>query len=103
MEEKWVKMSKFSIFWAKTCKWYRYQKVVPVPMMQWASGTGTTENGIGTTTSSNPVFAYFAPLSPVFIHRLFRNPKKRFMEVQIRMRLSEKRIVPRRLDDIRLV
>ena len=96
-------------------------------MMQWASDTGTTQtgtcttrqrgtgtstsqSGTGTTTSSSPVFSYFAPLSPLFIHRLFRNPKKRLMEVQIRMRLSEKRTVPRRrgeaklhLSDIRLV
>ena len=103
VEEKRVKMSKFSIFWAKTYKWYRYQRVVPVPMIQWASGTGTTQIGTGTTTFSSPVFAYFAPLSPVFLHRLFRNPKKRLMEVQIRMRLSEKRTVPRRLSDIHLV
>ena len=65
-------------------------------MMQWASGTGTSHSGTGTTTSSSPVFAYFAPLSLVFIHRLFRNPKKRLMGIQIRMRLSEKCIVPRR-------
>ena len=93
--------------------------MVPVPksgtgtMMQWVSGTGTTQtstgtnrqrgtgtgtsqSGTGTITSRSPVFAYFAPLSPVFIHRLFRNPKKRLMGVQIRMRLSEKRTVPRR-------
>ena len=96
--------------------------MVPVPksgtgtMMQWASGTGTTQtgtgtnwqrgtgtgtsqSGAGTTTSNSPVFAYFAPLSPVFIHRLFRDPKKRLMGVQIRMRLSEKCIVPRYLGE----
>ena len=87
--------------------------MVPVPksstgtMMQWASGTGTTQtgtgtnsqrgtgtgtsqSGTGTTTSSSTVFAYFAPLSSVFMHRLFKNPKKRLMRVQIRVRLSEK-------------
>ena len=96
-------------------------------MMQWASGTGTTQtgtgttqtgigtnrqggtgagtnqSGIGTTTPNSPVFAYFTPLSPIFIHRLFRNPKKLLMGVQIRMRLSEKCTAPRRLGDIRLV
>ena len=62
-------------------------------MMQWAidigttqtgtytdwqrgTGTGTSQGGTGTTTSSSPVFAYFAPLSPVFIPRMFRDPKK---------------------------
>ena len=100
--------------------------MVPVPksgtgtMMQWASGTGTTQTGTGTsrqrgtgtgtnksgtdtTTSSSPVFAYFAPLSPVFIHLLFRDPRKGLMGVQIRMRLNEKRTVPRHLGDIHLV
>ena len=52
----------------------------------------------------------FAPLSFVFVYRLSRDPKKQLMEVQIRMRLSEKWTVPRRLgeaslclNDIRLV
>ena len=40
----------------------------------------------------------FASLSFVFVYRLFRDPKKRLMGVQIRMRLSEKRTVPRRLE-----
>ena len=96
--------------------------MVPVPksgtgtMMQWASGTGTTQtgtdthwqwmigtgtgqSGTGTTTSSNPFFAYFAPLSPVFIPRMFRDPKKLLMGVQIRIELSEKRTVPRLLGE----
>ena len=76
MEEKWVKMPKSDIFWAKTRKWYRYQRVVPVPTMQRRSGTGTTQSGTGThwqcrtgtgtsqsgidtTASCNPIFAYF--------------------------------------------
>ena len=49
----------------------------------------------------------FAPLSFVFVYRLVRDPKTQLMGVQIRMRLSEKPTVPRRLelhlDDIRLV
>ena len=54
IEEKWVKMPKSDISGQKsrigtgTKKWYRYQKVVPVPMMQWASGTDTTQTGTGT-------------------------------------------------------
>ena len=32
----------------------------------------------------------FAPLSFVFVYRLFRDPKKRLMGVQIRMRLTTK-------------
>ena len=83
--------------------------------MQWASGTGTTQSGtgthwqcgigtgtsqsgIGTTASCNPIFACYAIFSPVFVHRLFRDPNKELMGVQIEMKLSEKRTVPRRLD-----
>ena len=51
-EEKWYRYHS---------KWYRYpidsEELVPVPV--------------------NLKLAYFALLSPIFIHRLFRNPKKR--------------------------
>ena len=43
---------------------------------QWVTGTGTGQRDTSTTCSSSPVFGYFAPLSPVIIHRLFRDPKK---------------------------
>ena len=66
---------------------------------QWVTGTGTGHSGTSTTPSNSPVFAYFAPLSPVFVYQLFRNPKKRLTRVQIKMRLSEKRIVPHRLGE----
>ena len=36
----------------------------------------------------------------VVVHRLFRDPNKGLMRVQIRMKLSEKCTVPRRLDEI---
>ena len=117
---KMCENAKILHFWAKTRRWYRYQLSGTDTMMQWAIGTGTTQtgtgtdwqwitgigtgqSGTGTTTSSNPIFAYFAPLSPIFVYQLFRDPKKRLMGVQIRMRLSEKRTVPHRLGDIRLV
>ena len=29
-----MKMQKSNVLWAKTRKWYQYQRVVPVPMMQ---------------------------------------------------------------------
>ena len=64
---------------------------------KWMTGTGTGQSGTGTTTSSSHVFAYFAPLSPVFIPRIFRDPKKLLMRVQIRLELGEKRIIPHRL------
>ena len=74
--------AKIQHLWAKTRRWYRYQKVVPVPksgtgtLMQWASvigttqigtstnrqrgtGTGTGQSGTSTTTSSNFVLTYF--------------------------------------------
>ena len=115
-----MRNAKSHILWAKTRRGYRYQLSGTGTGMQWAIGTDTTQTGIGTdwkwmtgtgtTPSNSPVFAYFAPLSPKFIHRLFRDPKKRLTKVQIRMRLSEKRTVPRRLceaslciGDIRLV
>ena len=43
---------------------------------QWITGTGTGQSGTGTTTSSSPVLTYFCTVSLVFIHRLFRDPKK---------------------------
>ena len=121
-----MRNAKSRIFWAKTRRGYRYQLSGTGTRMQWAIGTGTTQtgtgtgtgtgtdwqwitgtdtgqSGTGTTTSNSPVFAYFAPLSPVFVYQLFRDPKKRLMGVQIRMRLSEKRTLPRHLGDIRLV
>ena len=76
MEEKCVKMPKIKHFWAKTRRWYRYQRGSTDTMMQWAIGTGTTQTGIGTdwqwitgtgtgqsgtgtTTSSSPVLTCF--------------------------------------------
>ena len=86
MEEK-CENAKIPHFWAKTRRWYRYRRSGTGTMMQWAistgttqigtgtdwqwtTGTGTGQSGTGTTTSSCPVFAYFALLSPVFMHRL---------------------------------
>ena len=36
----------------------------------------------------------------LFVHRLFRDPNKGLMGVQIRMKLSENRIVPHHLNEI---
>ena len=82
---------------------YRYRSKLPVQVVQWVTCTNTGQSCTDTGCSSNPIFAYFAPLSPVFIHRLFRDPKKRLMGVQIRMRLSQKHTIARCLGDIRLV
>ena len=79
--------------------------LVPVPMKQWASGTGTTQlepvpigskGLVPVPVKVVPVpllpttlfFHIFASLSFVFVYRLFRDPKKRLIGVQIRMRLS---------------
>ena len=76
MEEKCVKNAKIQHLWAKTRRWYRYPRSGTGTMMQWASGTGTTQtgtgthwqwmtgtgtsqSGTGTTTSNNPVLTYF--------------------------------------------
>ena len=81
------KNAKIQHFWAKTHRVVLVPKSVTGTMMKWASGTGTTQTGTGThyqkgtgtgtnqggtgtTTSSCPVFVYFAPLSPVFMPRL---------------------------------
>ena len=40
--------AKIQRFLGKIAYWYRYQKVVPVPMMQRASGTGTTQTSTST-------------------------------------------------------
>ena len=90
---KMCENAKNQVFMGKTRRWYRYQRGGTGTMMQWAIGTGTTQTGTdtdwqwitgtgivqsdtGTTTSSSPIFAYFSPLSPVFIPRMFRDPKK---------------------------
>ena len=96
-------MPKIKHFWAKTCWVYRYQLSGTGKGMQWAIDTGTGQSGTDTTTSSSPVFAYFALLSPVFVYQLFRDPKKLLMGVQIRMRLSEKRTVPRRRGEASMI
>ena len=75
-KKKWMKMQKSNVFWAKTRKWYQYQKVVPVPMMQRASGTGTTQTGIGTTASNNPVCAYFCTVKSRIRIPIVEDPKK---------------------------
>ena len=73
--------------------------VVPVPMMQWASGSGTSQSGTGTTASSNLNLAYFCTVKSRIRTQLFRDPKKLLMGVQIKIELSEKRTVPRRLGE----
>ena len=96
-------------FLGRTRKWYRYQKLVSVPIVQRRNGTGTHcqkssstdtgPSGTGTDASNNTVFVSLALLSLVFVHRLFRDPNKRLMGVQIRMKVSEKRTVPYRLGE----
>ena len=71
--------------------------VVPIPTMQWASGTGTSQFGTGTTASNNLNLPYFCTVKSRIRTRLFRDPKKRLMGVQIKIELSEKRTVPRRV------
>ena len=83
--------------------------VEPVPLLQNQNGTGTThQNRIGTsidpsgtdtTTSYNPDFWYSYIVKPKFVLRQYRNPNKLLMWVQIRIKLSEKRTVPRRLGE----
>ena len=51
-------------------------QVVPVPVV---SGTGThlqNRVGTGTDASNSPDFCTLPLLSPIFVHRLFRDPNK---------------------------
>ena len=97
-----------------TQSWYRYPlyrgdlvpllKIwVPVPIHQQRTGTSTDQSGTSTDASSNPVFVPLALLSLVFVHRLFRDPNKGLMRVQIRMKQSEKCTVPRYVGEERFV
>ena len=99
VEEKCEKNAKIEYFWTKTHRVYWYRLSCTGTGMQWVTCTDTGQSCTDIGCSSSPIFAYFAPLSPVFLHRLFRDLKKRLMGVQIRMRLSQKRIVPRRLGE----
>ena len=88
-----MKNAKSYIFGQKTRRVYRYQLSGTGTGMQWAigtstaqtgtgtdwqwtNGTGTGQSGTGTTTPNTPVLTCFAPLSPVFVFRMFRDPKK---------------------------
>ena len=106
-------------FWVKHERRYRYHEWVPVPMVhfgteeKWyryhSNGTGTQptvrnwywyqQSGTGTTASYNLKLAYFCTVKSCIHTRLFRNPKKQLMGVQIEIKLSEKRIVPHRLGE----
>ena len=85
--------AKIPHFWAKTRRWYRYQRSGTGTMMQWAIGTGTTQtgtdtdwqwiigtgtgqSGIGTTTSSSLVLTYFCTVKSrirILMFRALRN------------------------------
>ena len=72
---------------------YRYPldrgKVVPVPIKV-------------VSVPMLPATLFYVPLallSLVFVHRLFRDPNKGLMGVQIRMKLSEKHTIPHRLGE----
>ena len=77
VEEKWMKMLKSNVFWAKTRKWYRYQRVVLVPLKLVLVPTGS-ERLVPLPVKVVPIpllpvalFVHtFALLSPVFVYRL---------------------------------
>ena len=83
MEEKWVRNAKIRHFLGKTRKWFWYQRVVPVPTKQRRSGTGThwqcgivpiPVKVVPVPLLPETLFLHiFAPLSPIFAHRLFRD------------------------------
>ena len=81
---KMCENAKIPHFWAKTRRWYRYQRSGTGNMMQWAIGTGTTQTGTGTdwqwitgtTTSNSPVLTYFCTVKSRIRILMFRDPKK---------------------------
>ena len=83
---KMCKNAKIPHFWAKTRRWYRYQRSGTGTMMQWAigtstdwqwiTGTGTGQSGTGTTTSNSPVLTYFCTVKSRIHIPMFRDPKK---------------------------
>ena len=82
-----------------TKKWYRHPRcngqVVPVPLKLVPVRIGS-KGLVPVPVKVVPVpqlpaalfLHIFAPLSYVFVYRLFKDPKKRLMGVQIRMRLG---------------
>ena len=86
-------------FLGRTRESYRYQRVVPVPIVSEGLVPVPVKVVPGPLLPATLFFHIFAPLSPIFIHQLFRDPKKLLMGVQIRMRQREKHIVPCRLGE----
>ena len=85
MEEKWVRNAKIQHFLRKTRKWYRYPlcrlKVVPLPLKVVPEPIGSVGlvpvpiKVVPVPLLPTTLFLHiFAPLSPVFVHRLFRDP-----------------------------
>ena len=80
---KMCENAKIPYFWAKTHRWYWYQRSDTGTMMQWAIGTSTTQtststdqSGTGTTTSNSPVLTYFCTVKSRIRIPMFRDPKK---------------------------
>ena len=86
-------MAKSAIFWAEpvsgtgTKEWCRYPlcrrqvvsvalKVVPVPIGSRVLVPALVQVVPGTDAFCNSIFACYALLSPVFVHRLFKDPNK---------------------------
>ena len=103
---KMCENAKSRIFLGKNRRRYRYRLSGTGTKMHWAIGTGTAQTGTGTgqsgtstTTSGSPVLTYFCTVKSRIRIPMFRDPKKLIMGVQIRIELSEKRTVPRRLGE----
>ena len=92
-------MPKIEHFWAKTRRVYRYRLSCTGTGMQWATYTGTGQGCTDTGCSSSPVLKCFRVVKSRIRIPMSREPKKRLMEVQLRLELGEKCTVPRRLDE----
>ena len=85
MEEKRVRNAKIQHFICKTCKWYRYPlcrgevvpvplKVVPIPIGSVGLVPVPVKVVLVPLLPTTLFLHIFESLSPVFIHRMFRDP-----------------------------
>ena len=80
---KMCENAKIPHFWAKTRRWYRYQRSGTITTQigtdtdwQWITGNSTGQSGTDTTTSNSLVLTYFCTVKSRIRIPMFRDPKK---------------------------
>ena len=70
IEEKWVRNAKIRHFLGKTHEWYRYQKVVPVPIGS-KGLVPVPVKVVPIPLLPATIFLHiYAPISSIFVHKL---------------------------------